>query len=925
MPISSPRQTDGASRRGLVVRDRLAPPGTQAAFTQIARAIIGRSSASDVAQIVVEEVRRLAPADRSAVWLWQPELNAMQLLALAAGGDALGLSIGTSLPVNDGVIQSVLTRGRSVREADLSQSPQQIEQQMAANGLRSRLIVPILVGETPIGVLAASSRERGIYTLAHERLLEHLAVHLAVGLEQARLTAEARRHEARLLGLQRVAQRLAASVAGEDVLDMVLDEAVRSVGGDTGTLLMWDEERQELTPLRNTVPTTEELIVLRPGQGVAGRAVQQQRVVVLPDYQRTAGHETPAGKTGIRAAIGAPLIADGQLLGAVTANTLDPLKRFDAADVQVFELYAGQAAAVIKSVRQFESERRQRRGAEEVARAAAVIVAEMDQQRRFDLIVERAVTIVGGVAGGLGLLDPQTGRLTIQAAYGYPTDMRGRTLPPGQGVSQRVVTERQPVVINDYATDVQPVSYLDPQAFGPTIGVPVIARGELLGALVIQAAAGAPRYHAEDVPLLQTVADLAAVALDNARTLEREAERCRQIDAVRSVTAELTRELDLPSLLDLILMRASEFVRCESAVVMLWDEPSQQLVPTAWRGLAHRTDRVATTRIGLTEGAAGAAARLREGMVVEDYRNWHAKIRPVPDEDGPTSVMAVPILYQDRLIGVLTANRFGMGESFNRHDLELLNVFGTQAAVAIENARLFEQATTAEALRELAQLKAELLNTVSHELRTPLSLIHGYAELLVHRADRLSPAEIAQMSGEIYTSSRTLARLVDDLLDFSHLDHGRLHLRRSRLDLDELLTGLARNFHNQPGGERITTESQPGLLVDADPDRLHQVVGNLLSNALAYTSDGPILVRAVRDGKMIRVDVADQGPGLSAEEVTRVWESFYRGSQAAQLPNRGSGLGLSVVKQLVELHGGDVGVQSAPGQGATFWFTLPAA
>ena len=101
-------------------------------------------------------------------------------------------------------------------------------------------------------------------------------------------------------------------------------------------------------------------------------------------------------------------------------------------------------------------------------------------------------------------------------------------------------------------------------------------------------------------------------------------------------------------------------------------------------------------------------------------------------------------------------------------------MFGTQAAVAIENARLFEQATTAEALRELAQLKAELLNTVSHELRTPLSLIHGYAELLVHRADRLEPAEVAQMSGEIYTSSRTLARLVDDLLDFSHLDHGRL-------------------------------------------------------------------------------------------------------------------------------------------------------
>src|SRR6187431_3080379 len=105
-------------------------------------------------------------------------------------------------------------------------------------------------------------------------------------------------------------------------------------------------------------------------------------------------------------------------------------------------------------------------------------------------------------------------------------------------------------------------------------------------------------------------------------------------------------------------MRASEFVRCESAVVLLWDEANQQLVPTAWRGVAHLTDWVATTRLSLTEGAAGAAARHREGIVVEDYRSWRSKLRPIPDEEGPTSVMATPIMYQDRLIGVLTANRF---------------------------------------------------------------------------------------------------------------------------------------------------------------------------------------------------------------------------------------------------------------------------
>ncbi|MGE3269078.1 MAG: GAF domain-containing protein [Chloroflexota bacterium] len=904
------------------MRDRSAVPGMQAAFTDIARAIVGRSSASEVAQIVVDEVRRLVPSDRSAVWFWEPDRDLMCLLAVAAVDGMPGPVAGDVLPVQDGVVRAVLDKGRSFREADLSLNQYEMEPALAAGGLRSRLTVPVLVGDAPVGVLMACSRQRGIYTPAHERLLEHLAVHLAVGLEQARLSAEAHRYQTRLLGLQRVAQRLAASVAGDDVLDMVLDEAVRSVGGDSGTLLAWDAARQALFPIRNTVPTAAEYTMLLPGQGVAGRAIEQQRVIVLHDYQRESGDETPAGKAGVQAAIGAPLIADGQLLGAVTANVLDPTRRFDDADVQIFELYAGQAAAVVKSVRQFESERRQRRGAEEATRAAAVIVSEMDQQRRFERIVEQAVKIVGGVAGGLGVLDPQTGSIVVQASFGYPMDLRRQVLPPGRGIGQRVVMERAPVQVEDYAADVPPLPSLDPQAFGPTIGVPVIARGELLGTMVIQAPAGAARFHPEDVPLLQMVADLAAVALDQVRVQEREQEHCRQIEAVRSVTAELTRELDLSTLLDLILMRVGEFVRCESAVVMLWDEANEHLVPTAWRGLG---DWVAETRIRLGQGAAGVAAFRRAGIVVEDYRNWQAKIRPVPDEDGPTSVMAVPILYQDRLIGVLTANRFATGEPFNQHDLELLDVFGGQAAIAIENARLFEQATTAEALRELAQLKAELLNTVSHELRTPLSLIHGYSELLVHRADRLKPVEIAQMSGEIYSSSRTLARLVDDLLDFSHLDHGRLQLQRSEIRLDEWLGGLVRTFRTQPGGERIETDLEPALMVNADPERLQQVVGNLLTNALAYTTEGPIVVRAHHEGDLVRVQVQDHGPGLSAEEVDRVWESFYRGAQASQLPNRGSGLGLSVVKHLVELHGGKVGARSTPGQGATFWFTLPAA
>src|SRR4051812_8716912 len=427
--LSSARQSSAVARRARGTRmSRGADASIEATLVEIARAITGRSSAAQIADIVAEAVRRIVPADRCSVWRALPERDGIELLAAAHDAD-ISPPLGLTLALSRTGYRPVLETGRPLRQADLRNARTEVERALVADGLRARLLVPVVAGGRAIGLISAASRERGAYTAAHARLLERLAVQLAVGLEQARLQSES-------------------------------------------------------------------------------------------------GH----------------------------------------------------------AARRFESERRQRRGAEEAARAAAVIVSELDEQRRLDLIVERAVAIVGGVSGGLNLIEPGSGSLVIRAAYGLVREHRGKVVPPRGGVGYRVLDERRPVIVEDFSTFPTPIAFIDPAPFGPGVGVPVLAHGEILGALIVHGTHGDPSYTDEDVALLQVMADLAAVAVENSRIIKEEQRRRQQLEAIRSVTAELTRELDLRTLLDLILRRASELVNCPAAAVLLWDEQARELSPNAWRG-----------------------------------------------------------------------------------------------------------------------------------------------------------------------------------------------------------------------------------------------------------------------------------------------------------------------------------------------------
>jgi signal transduction histidine kinase len=229
--------------------------------------------------------------------------------------------------------------------------------------------------------------------------------------------------------------------------------------------------------------------------------------------------------------------------------------------------------------------------------------------------------------------------------------------------------------------------------------------------------------------------------------------------------------------------------------------------------------------------------------------------------------------------------------------------------------------------READRLKDEFVATVSHELRTPLTSISGFVDLLLDGAAGPLPPRSQRYLQLMRRNSQRLAALIDDLLDLSRIEAGRLTLRRTTIELPSVIQTVVASVEPQlvAKEQRLRVEVADDLpTVLADGERIAQVLGNLLSNAHKYTpADGAILVRAAPHDHLVRVEVTDTGIGLSREEQALVFTRFFRADHQAVKDAGGTGLGLAIARALVELHGGTIDVTSVPGEGATFGFTLP--
>lgn len=544
--------------------------------------------------------------------------------------------------------------------------------------------------------------------------------------------------------------------------------------------------------------------------------------------------------------------------------------------------------------------------------------------------------------------------LDLYAASGLEEDMIGRVrVPVGRGVAGAIAASGKPMMLDDLSR-IEVVSPLLHATMKSLVGAPLLAGNRVIGVIHI-ASAHLRRFSEADSQFLQILASCAALSVEHAQLIaaehaaHREAETVtRQLQALRAVSDVALEHARLDDLLHALLQRMQRMLGVENAAILLPTPDGHELTLYTVRGPEEAV--LGKVHVPMGQGVAGTIATTRQPLIVENLATV-----PVANpflREHFHSLLGVPLLAEGRLIGVIHVDTVQL-RHFTDEDRQLLQGLADRIAVAIARAQQYERVrqSRTEAERQVAVLQEaaarmdEFLSIASHELRTPLTNLAMNVQLLdvwliADRSKRTDESleeyavrAVTKAQPLIQRSRRSiqrLERLVSDLLETSRIRENRVALRLQRTDLasivhevvaEQLLTHSTRTV-------RLVITTRAPSIVEADPDRIEQVVSNYLSNAFKYSQpDQPVTVVLLVEGDEARVSVHDEGLGIPASELDRIWNRFYRvaGVRHQSGSQVGLGLGLYISRDIVERHGGQVGVQSTLGAGATFWFTLPLA
>ncbi|MHB9111953.1 MAG: GAF domain-containing sensor histidine kinase [Thermoleophilia bacterium] len=593
-----------------------------------------------------------------------------------------------------------------------------------------------------------------------------------------------------------------------------------------------------------------------------------------------------------------------------------------------------------------------------LTQVAREISSGLDMDDILDQVVKNAVELSGADAGSVAMLDEKSNRVSIRNSYNFPEDLELFDFGADDGITGLVMQSGEALIVTNYREHPAHIEafarIFEKLGVRGIMFVPMLVGKKPMGTLLLFINTPNRSFSEDAVETTAAIADQAAVAIQNARLFGETSRGLRMQKELNKIAISITSGLDLGKVLQEVVRRAAEVANADAAMIALMDEESGVIrFPYAYNlpvGLCQ-----AVSKPG--EGVSGEVISKREPRIVNDYQTSELRRQDYVNV-GITAVATVPLMIGDRCVGAIGVMDKGSGRKFTEDDINVLSIISRQAAVAVENARLYnELARSAQKLelrvkdrtealsrmyqeserksrdleeanlklREVDRMKSEFLANMSHELRTPLNSIIGFSKLILDGLDGEINEEQKNDLATVHSNGLELLRLIDDLLNLARIEAGRINLILQPAQPEDVVEEAVMGARSMSRDKGLELEySAPAELkaVVMDAGKVRQVLLNLIGNAIKFTDEGKIEVSLEQRPDVTVFSVKDTGAGISKEEAGMIFDRFHQANPGLA-GTAGVGLGLTISKRFVDMHRGTIQVTSEPGKGSVFSFTIP--